>query len=174
MHCRVPADCRGRGLRTILVAAVVAAALATPKLLFAQAGIVVDAEGVLSLKTRADMGNTLSRQHAAAARNSPRTKAANHSRLRKVSLNRLEQAIREHQKTLTDAMRCLAGLLRVRYVFFYPDSHDIVLAGPGRRLDAPMPWAASWASRAAGRSLQLEDLVRGPAVLRRPAASPPG
>jgi hypothetical protein len=139
--------CRGIGLRTILVAAVVAAALAAPKLVFAQAGVVVDAEGVLSLKARADLGNQLGKQHAAAARNVPGAKAASHSSLRKVSLNRLEQAIRDHQKAVTDEMRCLAGLLRVRYVFFYPDSGDIVLAGP----------AEAWTADAVGRMVGVQS-----------------
>ena len=38
-------------------------------------------------------------------------------------------------------MRYLAGLLRVRYVFYYPDSKDIVLAGP----------AEGWVADPAGR-----------------------
>ena len=33
-------------------------------------------------------------------------------------------------------MRYLAGLLRVRYVFYYPESKDIVLGRPGGRLGA--------------------------------------
>ena len=63
------------------------------------------------------------------------------SKLRKISLNRLEQVIVAHQGTLTDEMRYLAGLQRVRYVFYYPDSKDIVLAGP----------AEGWATDLAGR-----------------------
>ena len=53
---------------------------------------------------------------------------------RKVSLVRLERAIRqtlEQGKPLSDAMKYLAGLQHVDYVFVYPDQHDIVLAGPG-------------------------------------------
>ena len=78
--------------------------------------------------------------------------------MRKISLNRLEQAILDHQSTLTDEMRYLAGLLRVRYVFYYPDSKDIVLAGP----------AEGWVPDAGGRIVgitsgrpvvQLQDIV---------------
>ena len=65
-------------------------------------------------------------------------------------------------------MRNLAGLLRVRYVFYYPESKDIVLAGP----------AEGWVPDASGRVvgitsgrpvLQLQDLavLPGPS---RPAA----
>ncbi len=55
-------------------------------------------------------------------------------------------------------MAFLAGLTRVRYVFYYPETRDIVLAGP----------AEGWAPDAAGRvlgidsdlpTLQLQDLV---------------
>ena len=71
--------------------------------------------------------------------------------MRKVSLNRLEKAIVDHQGQITDTMRYLAGLLRVRYVFFYPDSNDIVIAGPaeGWMDDSPAGW---WGSPPAGRS----------------------
>ena len=55
-------------------------------------------------------------------------------------------------------MRYLAGLWRIRYVFYYPESKDIVLAGP----------AEGWVSDPAGRVVgitrgrpvvQLQDLV---------------
>ena len=31
---------------------------------------------------------------------------------------------------VSDEMKYLAGLLRIHYVFFYPETGDIVLAGP--------------------------------------------
>ncbi len=54
--------------------------------------------------------------------------------LRKISLRRLEAAITaqlETGKPLADDIRYLAGLQQIRYVFVYPDEHDVVLAGPG-------------------------------------------
>ena len=80
------------------------------------------------------------------------------SKLRKVSLNRLEQAIVDHQGTLSDEMRYLAGLQRVRYVFYYPDSKDIVLAGPAEG------WAPDLTGRIVGFTsgrpvVQLQDVV---------------
>jgi hypothetical protein len=55
------------------------------------------------------------------------------SKLRKISLNRLEQAVaksvKENQK-ISSEMVALAGMTRLEYVFFYPGSNDIVLAGP--------------------------------------------
>jgi hypothetical protein len=53
---------------------------------------------------------------------------------RKISLVRLERAIREtieQGKPLSDAMKYLAGLQHIDYVLVYPDQRDIVLAGPG-------------------------------------------
>ena len=55
-------------------------------------------------------------------------------------------------------MRYLAGLLRVRYVFYYPDSKDIVLAGPAEG------WVPDPAGRIVGITsrrpvVQLQDLV---------------
>jgi hypothetical protein len=54
--------------------------------------------------------------------------------MRKVSLRGLNDALRgqiENAKPLTDAMKYLAGLQQIQYVFVYPEQHDIVLVGPG-------------------------------------------
>lgn len=55
------------------------------------------------------------------------------SELRFVSLSKLEAAIAERQRRhepLDPAMLSLAGLQRVSYVFAYPETGDLVLAGP--------------------------------------------
>lgn len=122
------------------------------------AGVVVDAEGVLQKRSFADPRGRLFQQRAAAARASLGAEVADFSKMRKVSLNRLEAAIVARHGAPTDAMRYLAGLIRLRYVFFYPESGDIVIAGP----------AEGWATDASGRvmgltsgrpTLQLQDLV---------------
>ena len=55
--------------------------------------------------------------------------------LRKVSLRRLEEAIQtslnDGNKELPAEIRYLAGLQQIRYVFVYPEEHDVVLVGPG-------------------------------------------
>ena len=107
------------------------------------------------------------RERIASAKATLDPKVAAFSKLRKVSLNRLEQAILDHQGTLTDEMRYLAGLLRVRYVFYYPDSKDIVLAGPAEG------WVPDLSGRIVGLTsrrpvVQLQDVV---VALR---AFPPG
>jgi hypothetical protein len=123
-----------------------------------QAGVVIDAEGVLRMKVFSDPDGQLMRERIISAKSALDPKVASFSKLRKISLNRLEQAIRDHQGTLSDEMRFLAGLQRVRYVFYYPESKDIVLAGP----------AEGWVSDPAGRvvgitsrrpAVQLQDLV---------------
>jgi hypothetical protein len=131
------------------------------------AGVVVDAQGVLQKHIFTDPGGQLVRERAAAAKATLGPRLAAYSKMRKVSLNRLEKAIVDHQGQVTDTMRYLAGLLRVRYVFYYPESNDIVLAGP----------AEGWLNDPAGRTVgitsgrpvvQLQDLV---VALR---AFPPG
>ena len=83
------------------------------------------------------------------------------SALRKVSLIRLErqlQRLHAEGKRPTDVMQNLAGLRRVKYIFLYPETRDIVLAGP----------AGDWTIDHEGRAivaesgapvLQLDDFV---------------
>ncbi|MDR1485445.1 MAG: DUF1598 domain-containing protein [Planctomycetaceae bacterium] len=52
------------------------------------------------------------------------------SDLRFVSLKHLEREVAKSNGVLTDEMRYLAGLTRVKYLFFFPDSKDVVIAGP--------------------------------------------
>jgi hypothetical protein len=61
--------------------------------------------------------------------------------MRFVSLRQIEQAVAdaaERGEPLPDAVKYLAGVQRVRYVLVYPETHDVVLAGPaeGWRVDA--------------------------------------
>ena len=76
-------------------------------------------------------------------------------------MNRLEAALKERLaagEKPTDEMRNLVGLTRVKYVFFYPDTNDIVIAGPAE------PWADDLTGRARGIDsgrpiVLLDDLV---------------
>ena len=125
------------------------------------AGVVVDAAGVLSIKREVDPTGALDRQRRREAVAALGRELARPRELRKVSLNRLEaalaQGLAEGQRP-TDEMLYLAGLTSIQYVFFYPESHDIVIAGPaeGFMLDA----LARPVGIVSGRSvLQLEDLI---------------
>ncbi|MGD9721822.1 MAG: DUF1598 domain-containing protein [Pirellulales bacterium] len=124
-------------------------------------GVLIDAQGVLHLQHFPDPGGALVKKRIAEARAKLNPDVLKSSDLRKVSLNRLDAALRERLaagQPITEEMGYLAGLTRVHYVFFYPDTHDIVLAGP----------AEGWVADASGRivgidsgrpALQLQDLA---------------
>jgi hypothetical protein len=124
-------------------------------------GVVVDAEGVLHRQTFPDPTGQLTRQRFAAARAVLGQDVATRSPLRKVSLNRLEAACQrrvDDGRGPTEAMRYLAGLTRIEYVFYYPDSRDVVIAGPAE------PFAADPSGRVIGMEtghavLELQDLI---------------
>ncbi|MGE0537887.1 MAG: DUF1598 domain-containing protein [Pirellulales bacterium] len=125
-------------------------------------GVFVDAAGVLR---RAEANKTARADLAAVRRESAVVSAQRdvltRSPLRKVSLSRLERALQLKQalgRGPNEAERCLAGLERIDYVIIYPDSHDLVIAGPagGWRYDAE----ARAVSQSTGRPcLRLDDLV---------------
>jgi hypothetical protein len=102
-------------------------------------GVSIDAAGILKNATR-DTLNQLSRLRSEAMQNIPGDLNAAVP-MREVSLRRLEAAIDEctkNNKPLPDAIKYLAGLQQVRYVFVYPEQKDIVLVGPaeGWKVDA--------------------------------------
>ncbi len=141
-------------------------------------GVFIDAAGAL----RVGQGNTTLASvrdrglHKPAAANDASTASSDdnpspadarrHSNLRYISLPRLEAAIAARQRAhqpLDPAMLTLAGLERVSFVLAYPETGDLVLAGP----------AGDWASSRdgglvaadSGRPLvRLDDLA---AVWRR-------
>lgn len=98
-----------------------------------QAGVEINAQGVLQMKLSADPTGQLTRQRIAQAKAKLEADIAKKSPLRKVSLTRLEAAVAERAargERPTEDMLHLAGLTRVQYVFLYPDTKDIVIAGP--------------------------------------------
>ena len=124
-------------------------------------GVIVDADGVLRLHAFEDPNGAITKKRRAEAKARLNPQVALTSELRKVSLNRLEAAVRaqlQKGQSPTEEMQFLAGLTRVRYVFYYPETKDIVLAGPAEG------WIPDAAGRACGLesgrpSLQLQDLV---------------
>ncbi len=122
-----------------------------------QAGVMVDANGVLAMAYYPDEGGQLTRQRMVAAKAALDPDVARKSKLRMVSLTRLEKAVADG-RNLTSEMRYLAGLTRIQYVFCYPDSGDVVLAGPAEG------WYSDLSGRVVGLStgqpvLELQDLV---------------
>jgi hypothetical protein len=81
--------------------------------------------------------------------------------LRAVSLKQIEATIarcRAENKPIPEEVDYLAGLLRVKYVFVYPDRQDIVIAGPAEG------WKMDQLGNVVGRTtnrpvLKLDDLI---------------
>lgn len=150
-----------RMIRTVLVLAGLAMICCQSSVVFGQtaaAGVVVSADNVLQTKVYSDPGGHLSRERIAAAKASLPQDVATASRMRCVSLKHLEQTITEKNGAIDPTMRYLAGLLRVKYVFYYPDSQDIVLAGPAEG------WMTDLSGRVVGLTsgrpvVQLQDLA---------------
>jgi hypothetical protein len=99
---------------------------------FAQpiAGVDVDARGVLKVRV---FDPRVAKQRLLAARQQRDNDLMRPSKLRKVSLQRLEAALEQELAAggpISDELRAVAGLTSIQYVFYYPDTQDIVVAGP--------------------------------------------
>ena len=113
-------------------------------------GVAVDAEGVLRQTVVADPTGALSRQRVQEALTRLQRDVARPSKLRKISLTRLERVLAKRiadGQGVDDVMRNLAGLTRVQYVFCYPESGDVVIAGP----------AEAWGEAPSGRMLGIDS-----------------
>lgn len=134
------------------------------------AGVEVDAQGVLRKKMVSDPSGTLTRRLADAARAALPADLLRKSESRKVSLTRLEAQLAEKLaagQPVTDEMRYLAGLTRVRHVFYFPETKDVVLEGPAEGF-MPDPAGRVVGLHTGVPVLELEDLI---VALR---AYPPG
>ena len=101
-------------------------------------GIAIDANGLLSAITIEDERQLAQLRQSALGLVPDELTAFDE--MRGVSLKQLEAQIAEclaKNKPLPDAVRYMAGLQRIEYVFVYPERNDIVLAGPaeGWKLD---------------------------------------
>ncbi|TWU27149.1 hypothetical protein Pla52o_10130 [Novipirellula galeiformis] len=122
------------------------------------AGVDVDANGILKVK---QFDPRLAQQRLAEARNRAETGVMQTSKLRKVSLNRLEAEIAKQLEaggTVSDDMKALAGLTSLEYVFFYPDTKDIVIAGPAEGF-VPDPTERLVGIQTGKPTVLLEDVV---------------
>jgi len=123
-------------------------------------GVYADPQGVLDRLLRAESVGPLAALYASASPRASQTNPRRVAPLRKVSLPRLEKAVEAclaAGRPLTEEMQSLAGLQRVRYVLAYPESGDLVLAGPAG------PWPRASQGRLVGNDgqpvLHLDDLV---------------
>jgi len=127
-------------------------------------GVYVDAVGVLRPALNEDRSGALAalrRQAELANATGMSASVHNRSPLRKVSLTRLERAVQlalAAGKQPTEAMRLLAGLERIKYVMIYPESHDVVLAGPANDWETD-PEGRIVAKGSNHPIVQLDDLI---------------
>lgn len=121
-----------------------------------EGGVRVDAGGLVHSLIGDDKSGDLRRLRSAAHRVSLDADVRRASPLRKISLTRLEREVQLRLAAglpLDEDMQVLAGLQRVQYVLVYPDSGDLVLAGP----------AGDWQTGDEGRLVSVET---GRPVLR--------
>ena len=124
-------------------------------------GVMVDANGVMHRELINDPTGELTRARIQGAMARLKGDLTKVSEMRKVSLTRLEQVIAKKIEAGSgpdNVMKNLAGLTRVEYVFCYPETGDIVIAGPAE------PWAQDLDGRmrgiATGRPIvELQDMV---------------
>jgi hypothetical protein len=122
-------------------------------------GVAIDATGAVE---QAEPRDVLTLRNARlAALNGLAGDVTRASKLRKISLRRLDATLAQHaaqNKPLMPDLLYLAGMQRVQYVFAYPECHDIVLAGPAEG------WTVNDAgevvgSTSGGATMQLDDLI---------------
>lgn len=151
-----------RNLLSAVLLLVPACVLALGQVASAQqvAGVEIKGDGVLRIRVF-DSSGELTKRMAREALTVLDPVLARPSKLRKVSLNRLEAALADRLAKgagPTDEMQFLAGLTAITHVFYYPETKDIVVAGPaeGFMLDV----SGRPVGVATGRSiLELQDLI---------------
>ncbi len=124
-------------------------------------GVYVDTSGLMRRAKLATAASDLMELRDQALQAGVNRDVQRETALRKVSLTRLERQVQfrwVRGQSPTQAMMNLAGLHKIQYVFLYPDSRDVVIAGP----------AGAWAADQEGRKrhlasgepvLQLDDFV---------------
>lgn len=128
----------------------------------AAGGITIDGDGVLSAPKAKTISESVAkkRMQELAKQYLPENLSRSSS-LRKLSLVRLERAItelKEQDKPIPEAMQYLAGLQRIDFVFVFPETNDLVIAGPAEA------FAPDASGRVIGVSsgrpvLRLDDLL---------------
>ena len=131
-------------------------------------GVFINANGVLTRHAALDFDRVAPRKiNAARASHVLPGDVSAKSPMRCVSLNRLEKSLIAAAGIPTEEMACLAGIQRITHVFYFPESKDIVIAGPAEG------WFPGYEGAMVGKTTslpvcELQDLV---VALR---AYPPG
>ena len=126
-----------------------------------ETGVRVDPTGLLVRLTKTEDKNRLKELGLQSRKANLNSDMAQVSNLRMVSLTRLEQAVAQRIAQglpVVDSMKNLAGIYQIQHVFVYPETGEIVIAGP----------ASGWEFNNRGMAvssnngvptLQLDDLV---------------
>ena len=126
-------------------------------------GIHVDPAGLLTRVTTADASGRLEELSLiASGGDTGNADITQRSRLRLVSLARLEQEVARRLETgepLPSDIRHLAGLQQVRFVFTYPETGDIVIGGPAEGFRVGKTSGTAIGATSGHPVLQLDDLV---------------
>ena len=96
-------------------------------------GVEIDAKGVFQSRALIDNSGVLDRQRFKAAQAALNDDIKKPSKFRKVSINRMEAEIAKLKKAgkpIPPEMSYMAGLTRITHVFYFPETKDVVIAGP--------------------------------------------
>jgi hypothetical protein len=122
-------------------------------------GVMIDSNGVLRNATAEDQ--TLNLEKLRGAMHGAQGDLAKATDLRLISLKGIQQIALESQKQgkeIPEDVYCLGGLTRIDYVFVYPESQDIVIAGPAE------PWVLGSSGSIVGKKsgnpvINIDDLA---------------
>lgn len=124
-------------------------------------GVRVDPHGLLHHISKTELNGRLAALGIKARQADLNENVAQNSRMRLISLTRLEKEVQqliEEGRSPVETMKMLAGLTKVEYIFVYPEDQEIVIAGPAEA------WTYNEQGLAVGAEsgrpvLQLDDLV---------------
>ncbi len=124
-------------------------------------GVWVDPQGMLRPLMKESTGDELATIRANRQQQSDQNDARKTSPLRMISLTRLEKQIQLNRalgQGADETQKYLAGLQRIEYVFVYPETNDLVIAGPAG------DWVVGQEDRVVSRQTSgpvvlLDDLV---------------
>lgn len=111
-----------------------------------EGGVYVNTDGLMQRLTNDGLLSRLTTLRQQAARQSENHDVGQPSEMRMVSLTRLERAVQlawAAGERPDEAMQLMGGLRRIEYLFIYPETGDIVVAGP----------AGGWTYDAEGRAV---------------------
>ena len=126
-----------------------------------EAGVRVDPKGILYRQSKEEHTGRLAALGVQARTADINADMSRQSDLRMVSLTRLEAEVSRRVaagEPVVESMKKLAGLSQIKYVFVYPESNEIVIAGPaeGWKYDANGVAVGASSGKPA---LQLDDMV---------------